>query len=171
MKIGLNIKLGIFAGLINCLIWYLVAKSLNFYSLNIDQYRYYATLILLVLGIFITVYFERKSNGGFLDFKKGTKAGVVYALILGITLGIFNFLYYKFIVPDAIDYFVSEAKKLMIDQKVSPENIAKSTEVIISYFSSFRMAMSTVIVGVIVSLLAGAVFRKRDPNTIQFSGN
>lgn len=171
MKIGLNVKLGIVAGLINCLIWYLVAKSFNFYSLSVDQYRYFATLILLVIGIFFSVYFERKNNNGFLEFKKGAKTGILFVLTLSIILGIFNYIYYKFIVPDAIDYFVSEAKKMMLIQKMPDADIAKNAEIIVSYFSPFRIAMSTTIIGVLLSLLSAAIFRKKNPNTIRLSEN
>ena len=161
MKIGINIKLGIAAGIINCAAWYAFAESLGFYSINIEQYRYYVTLLLLLFGIFISVFFTRKNNAGFIDFKDAVKCGIVFSIILAACLAIFNYCYYKYIAIDAIDYFLAEARKLMETDKVKEEDIGKYLETLKSYFGFFRMFMSTLIMGVIISLLSGAVLRKK----------
>ena len=57
----------------------------------------------------------------------------------------------------------------MIEGKVTEENIAKSIETVINYFGFFRMLMSTLIMGVILSLIAGALLRKKNPQP--FSAN
>jgi hypothetical protein len=170
MKITLNVKLAVAAGLINCIAWYAFAKSLGYYSLNIEQYRYYVTLFLLFSGIFMSVLFERKSSGGFIDFKDAVKCGILYTIVLGIILAIFNFIYYKYIAVDAIDYFVSDARKLMEADKLKAEDITLNLDRIRSYFGSFRMFMSTLIMGTLVSLLAGAVLRKKR-SILPFSEN
>ena len=163
MKISLNIKFGVVAGIINCIVWYCIAKSLNYYSFSVEQYRYYSTLLLLLVGIFISIYFERKGKGGFIEFKEAVKSGILYSILLSLLLAIFNYVYYTFLIPDAVDYFVSEAKKSMIEGKLKEEDIAKSLEVVKSYFGSFRMFMSTLILGIIFSLIAGGIFRKKNP--------
>ncbi len=170
MKLPLNVKLGIGAGVINCIAWFVFSKIFGNYTIAVDQYRYYVTLLLLLIGIFISIYFERKNQNGFIHFKEGLKTGFLYTLVLAAFLGIFNFLYYKFIAVDAVDYFLNEAKKTMQDAKVKEEEIGKNMEVIRSYFGSFRMFMSTVIMGVILSLLSSAILRKKNP-TIPFSEN
>ena len=170
MKITLNIKLGIIAGLINCIIWYVAAGSLNYYSFDVDRYSYYATLILLLIGIFTSVFFARRTNDNFIDFKSAVKCGIIYTLVVALILGIFNYFYYSVIAPDAIDFFLSEAKKTMIEQKLSETDITKNLEIVRSYFGSFRMFMSTVIMGVLLSLLAGAMFRRKNTDPT-FSAN
>ncbi|MBA3971039.1 MAG: DUF4199 domain-containing protein [Bacteroidetes bacterium] len=170
MKITLNIKLGIAAGIINCIAWYAFAKSLGFYSLNIEQYRYYVTLLLLFSGIFLSVYLTRKSQAGFIDFKDAVKCGILYTVVLALILAIFNYIYYKFIATDSIDYFLNDARQLMEKDKLKEEDILKTIETIKTYFGSFRMFMSTLILGVLVSLLAGAVLRKKKL-VIPFSEN
>jgi uncharacterized protein DUF4199 len=166
----LNVKLGLAAGVINCLAWFAFSKSLGQYSLNIEQYRYYVTLLLLFSGIFLSVYLERKKNGGFIDFKDAVKCGILYAMVLGLILSIFNYIYYQFIATDAIDYFLNDARKLMEKDKLKEEDIKKTLETIKSYFGFFRMFMSTLIMGVLISLLAGAVLRRKSP-VIPFSEN
>ncbi len=162
MKFSLNIKLGIIAGVINCIAWYAFSKSLGCYELKVDQYRYYVTLLVLLFGIFISVYMERKNQNGFIQFKEALKTGFVYTLVVAVFLGAFNYIYYKFIAVDAVDYFLNQAQKTMKEGKVSDEDILKNLEVIRSYFGSFRMLMSTVIMGLILSLLSSAILRKKN---------
>ena len=164
MKINLGIKLGLAAGIINCIAWYAIANSLGYYSFAIEQYRYYTTLLLLLIGIAISIYFERKNKGGFIEFKEAAKCGILYSLALSLILAVFNYIYYSFIIPDAVDYFVSEARKSMIAGKVKEENIIKSLETVESYFGFFRMFMSTLIMGVILSLIGSAILRKKNPH-------
>jgi hypothetical protein len=172
MKSSLNIKLGIGAGLINCIAWYMVSRSLTYYEVvSIDIYRLLFTISLLILGIFLCVFFERKSNNGFLEFKYAFKTGILYSMLLALLLAIFNFIYYKYIAPDAIEYYVSDQKKLAITlQKLKPEEFPKFEEAVRSYFSSFRMFMSTVIMGVIISLVAAGILQKKAPS-LPFSEN
>ena len=82
MKIGINVKLGVAAGLINCAAWYFIAKSLGYYSLDIYSYKYYITLLLLLVGVFASIYLQRKSQNGFIDFKYALKTGILFSLIL-----------------------------------------------------------------------------------------
>ena len=51
MKIGINVKLGVIAGLIICIAWYAFAKSLGFYAVEVYIYRNYVSLAVLILGI------------------------------------------------------------------------------------------------------------------------
>ena len=62
---------------------------------------------------------------------------------------------------DAIDYFIGDARKLMEAEKLKEDEILKYLDTLKSYFGSFRMFMSTVIMGVIISLLFGAILRKK----------
>ena len=154
----------------NCVAWFGIAKAFGYYTIAVDQYRYFVTLILLCLGICVSVYYERKTAGGFIEFKTAMKTGFLYTLILGFFLAVFNFIYYKFIAVDAIDYFLNEARRTMEEGKVKPEDIDKNIEVLKSYFGPFRMMMSTVIMGIILSLLSAAIFRKKNP-IVPFSEN
>ena len=171
MKGSLNIKFGIGAGLINCIAWYALSRSYTYYEVAaIDKYRLLITIILLVAGIFLAIFFDKKDNNGFLTFKAGFKTGMLYVFLLAILLAVFNYLYYKFIAPDAIDFYVSEAKKQVMEAKMKPEDLPKFEEAVRSYFSSFKMFMSVVIMGVVISLVAAGILQKKPP-TVPFSEN
>lgn len=166
MKISINVKLGVLAGMINCIAWYGVAKQLGFYSIEVYVIRNFVTLGLLATGIFITVYMAKKNNNGFLEFNNALKAGVIYSLILALTLAIFNYVYYTYITPDTIDYFLSEVKKDAIAHHVKDADMQKFLEAERSNFSSYKLIPPVLFFGLVISLLAGAIFQKKDPNII-----
>ena len=95
MRIILPIKLALAAGIINCIAWFGVAKSLGYYSLNIGQYRYFITLFLLVLGVLISIYYERKKQSGFIEYKEAVKSGVIFSLVLAIIISVFSKLTFQ----------------------------------------------------------------------------
>lgn len=167
MKINLSIKLGILAGLINCIAWYFIAKSLSYYSLFIEQYRYFTTLLLLLFGIAVSIYFERKNKGGFINFKEAAKSGILFTLALSLILAVFNYIYYKFIIPDSIDFFVSEERKAWLTHNRTLEETNKYiAEYYIPSYGTFHILMTTIILGIILSLISGTILRKKNPHPI-----
>lgn len=163
MKIGINVKLGVVAGLIICIAWYLFAKSLGFYSVEVYIYRNYVTLAVLILGIFLTVFLTRKSKNGFLEFSQGLRAGVVYSLMIALIIVIFNYLYYKFITPDTIDFFISEAKNSDFAKKLSGDELNQFLIAERSTFNSFKLVPPILFFGLISSLIASAIFQRKNP--------
>lgn len=171
MKIGIHVKLGIAAGIANCTVWYFIAKSLDFYSLSIYAYKFYFTLALLIIGIFFSIYLFRKSLGGFISFKQALKTGVLYGIILSAITALFNYLYHQFIVPDAVSFFVSEEKKAWISHNRTTAEIEKYIiEYYIPSFGSFHILMTTLIWGILLSLLFSAILRKKNTSP-NFSAN
>lgn len=164
MKIEINVKLGIAFGLITCIVWYSVAKSLGFYSLDIYSYKFYTTLLLLFTGVFLSIFLTRKSQQGFIDFKQALKTGFLFALVMSAILCAFTYLYHKFIVPDAVDFFVSEERKAWLahDRKLEEVN-QYLVEYYIPTFGAFHTLMTSVVWGILISLLASAIFRRKNP--------
>jgi hypothetical protein len=171
MKSSFIIISGIGAGLINSIAWYALSRSLTFYEVaTIDLYRFIIGLFLLITGIFICIFLKRKSNAGTLEFKDAFKTGVIFTFFMALVLAIFNYIYYKFIAADAVEFYVSEAKKQVLANKTRPEDLAGFEERVRNYFSSFKMFMSTLMLGVIISLVEAGILKKK-PKRIPFSEN
>jgi amino acid transporter len=124
---------------------------------------------LLILGIIFVILFQRKKNTGFLEFKQAFKSGILYTVFLALILAVFSYLYYKYIAPDAIAFYLSEAKK-QVTETIKPEDLPNFEKNVKDFFSPFKMFMSTVIFGIIISLLVAAIFQKKNP-TMPFSQN
>lgn len=172
MKRSLHIILGVTAGIINCIFWYILSKSKTCYAVDsIELNRLLFTIASLFIGIFLVVFIARKQNNGVLEFKDGFKKGITYAISLAMILAVFHYFYYKFIAPDVIDYYVNERTHLdLLAKKIKTEDLVKSEKDLRSYFSPFRMLMTTVMQGLIISLIAAGIFRKKGP-TLPFSEN
>lgn len=170
MKLSLTVILGIAAGIINSIAWYILAQQLSYYEVKVYVYRNIITFVLLVLGVFTAIYLKKRSTNGFLEFKEALKTGLLYSVALAIVLAIFNYIYYTIITPDTIDYFLSEAKKvLMNDPKVKPADIPKYLEAERVNFSSFKLIPPILFFGLISSLLGGLIMQKKNPTS--FSAN
>ena len=170
MKIGINVKLGAIAGLLICIAWYAFAKSLGFYSVEVYIYRNYVTLAVLILGIFLTIFLTKRGQNGFLDFSQGLRAGVLYSLTIALFIMIFNYIYFKFITPDTIDFFISEAKNSDFAKKLTTTELNEFLVEERSTFSSWKLVPPILFFGLISSLIASAVFQKKNP-TPPFSEN
>lgn len=166
MKIGINVKLGILAGVLNCAAWYGFAKSMGFYAVEVYVYRNYVTLAVLIIGIFLSVFLTKRGKQGFIEFKEALKTGVLYSLILAIVLALFNYTYYKFITPDTIDFFISEARNSDYAKNMSTSDLSKFLAEERSNFSSFKLIPPIIFFGIISSLIAGAIFQKKNPANI-----
>lgn len=172
MKRSLNIVLGVGVGIINCIFWYIQSKIKTCYEVDsIELNRLLFTIASLFIGIFLVVFIARKQNNGLLDFKDGFKAGITYALFLALILSIFHYCYYKFIAPDVIDYYVNDRMHLdLLAKKIKQEDVVKSEKDLRSYFTPFRMFMTTTMQGLIISLIAAGIFRKKGQK-LPFSEN
>jgi len=166
MKFPKSILIGLIAGLIFSGAWYAMARSMGFYNVDVYVYRNYLTFGLIILGVVLCVLLEKRSRGGFLEFKQALKTGMLYSLVLALCIAIFNYVYYNFISPDTIDYFLSEAKNAMIADKVKPEDFPKYLDAARANYGSFRLMPPVLFWGLVISLLSGAIFQKKDPNAI-----
>jgi hypothetical protein len=170
MKFPISITLGIIAGLIFSATWYLMARSMGFYSINVYLYRNFLAFGLIIAGVFLSIFIIKRKNNGFIEFKEALKTGMLYCIILGVIVAIFNHIYYKYITPDTIDYFLSEAKKAMMeDNKIKPEDYPKYLDSVKENYGSLRLIPPILFWGLIISLLSGALLQKKNPHT--FSAN
>ncbi len=169
MKINLSIKLGIVAGLVTCVAWYMYAKQLGYYAVEVYVYRNYTIYALLLLGVLLLVFLERRKNLGFLEFKDALRNGMFYSLILAVIVATFNYIYYTYITPDTIDYFLSEAKKAAVAHDLKGDELQKFLDGERNNFASFRLVPWILFFGLISSLLAGAIFSKKNPNLVNLN--
>lgn len=169
-KIPTSIIIGIIAGIIVSATWFALSKSLGIYSVKLFIYVYFLKLLFILFGVLVSVYLMKRKNQGFLEFKTALQTGVLYCLVLAVVLAIFNAIYYKFIAPDTIDYFVSEAKKYAeTTAKLTGEELDKFLDAERGRFGSFAVIPPILFWGLIMSLIAGLLFRKKDPNAVNLN--
>ncbi|MCW3102108.1 MAG: hypothetical protein JWO09_548 [Bacteroidetes bacterium] len=170
MRFPISVALGLLAGLILSIGWYAMGKSIGFYSVQVFINVYILKLCLIIAGVFISVYLVKRRNNGFLEFKTALQTGMLYCLVFAVIAAIFNYIYYTYITPDTIDYFVAEAKKYAEGMgNIKGDDLTKFLDAERSRFGSFAAIPPILFWGLIVSLIAGLIFQKKDPHA--FSAN
>jgi hypothetical protein len=170
MKIPSSITIGLLAGSIYSLAWYLLARSMGFYSADVYLFLVFIRLGLLLLGVFTSVLILKRKNKGFINFKSALKTGMIYCVAFAIVTSIFTFIYNKFISPDTIDFFLAEAKKYAETVgKIKGEQLDQFLNGERNKFGAFALAPSILFIGLIISLLVSAILQKKNPH--QFSEN
>ena len=164
MKLPLSIKLGFLFGTINAAIWYFVAKKLGYYSADVYFTMNFVTIVVLIIGIFLSIFLTRKNNDGYLEFKEALKTGMLFSLIVAILYALFSYIYHNIITPDTVQYFLSIAKEEAEILNLKGQELENYMTMAKSFFNSYRLIPSVLFFGLIVSLLAGAIFQKKDPN-------
>lgn len=143
---------------------------MGFYTVDVYVYRNFLVFGLIIFGVFLSVFITKRKNNGFIEFKEALKTGMLYCIILGVIVATFNHIYYKYITPDTIDYFLSEAKKAMIeDKKIKPEDYSVYLDSARENYGSLRLVPPVLFWGLVISLLSGAILQKKNPHT--FSAN
>lgn len=166
MKFPISITLGIIAGLIFSVSWYMMAGSMGFNNINVYLYRNFIAFGLIIIGVSLSILLVKMRNKGFIEFKEALKTGMLYCIILSIIVAAFNYIYYKYITPDTIEYFLSEARKAMpTDKNLKPEDYPKYLESVRENYGSLRLIPPVLFWGLIISLLSGAIFQKKNPHT------
>jgi hypothetical protein len=163
MKLHISIILGLIAGLIFSVAWYLLARSIGFYSVSVYIYTYFVKLGLILIGVFLSVLLVKRKNAGFLEFKTALQTGMIYAVVFAVVVALFNFIYYRYISPDTLDYFVSEARKHgETVLKLKDADLTKFMDAERTRLDSFTVIILPILFwGLIISLLAGAILQKK----------
>lgn len=121
--------------------------------------------LLCYLPFFLAIAYvqtnHKKELGGYITFGRAFSAGFKVAAYAGLFLFIIQILYY-FIDKKAME----EIMELAIEQADGDEQKIKATEMVrpyMSLFIGFGTAITYTIVGLVVSLVGAAIFKKDRP--------
>jgi len=126
-------------------------KNLD-YSTN-EILGYVSIFISLSFVFFGIKHYRDKINYGLISLRKAVAIGVLISLLVGIGIGIADFVYTKFIDPD----FFSNYEQMLIDKGREDEIIEMTS----TTASLFMVALVTVI-GFIISLISGLILQRKN---------
>ncbi len=162
---------GLIGGLIS-VGWFLVSEQFitTHMSMNTRMYFGYATMILGLSVIFVAVKNYRDNyNNGTISFGKAFRIGLLITLIASTMYVVVWMIDFTWFIPD---FFVKYKALMLADMKASGASAAaikKQMDGIDSYahlyknplFNALFTYMEIVPVGVIISLIAALILRKR----------
>jgi hypothetical protein len=136
-----------------------------FQFMNIDQNSAvkFLAYIPFIAFLFLAQKEYRDQLGGFLTFGQGFSAGFRYAVIAGLMLAVFIYIYLTFLSPQILDQSIASQQDKFKEQGMSAEQIEKANEIGKKYgplIGAFGAAIGTAVVGAILSLIGAAIFKK-----------
>lgn len=162
--------IGVLASVLGVVTYY-VAPSL------MGSTAYGIGLMLISLGFYIFFTLDlRKKIGGYWNFRTALKGIFLMAFIAGVFTMIFNFIFYKFIEPDAfekISGYITEGltktfESLGMQQEQIDAAIEKQLEAMKGQFDPTLKDLAknfgiAVLIQFIMSLIFAAIFKKESP--------
>lgn len=133
----------------------------------------------LIVSMLIYIFFTldlRKKIGGFWTFREALRGIFLMAFVAGLLYSVFNYIFYKFIEPEAFDkiaaYMESGMTKTFenmgMDQEKIDEAVSKQIEGVQAQYQPtfaqfFKNIGISVIVQFVMSLIFAAIFKREKP--------
>ncbi len=159
------LQYGVMAGII------LIIVSIIYY-ISGQQQHWSASVVsyLVLLGVIIHGLrtYRDEILEGFISYGKALGFGVLLSLFAGIISGLYAFVFFKFINPEALQTMLIEAEQTVIERNpnISDQELDMAmgiTRVIMNPYSFFITSIfSMTFFGTIFSLIVAAIFKKED---------
>lgn len=164
--ISIGIKFGLLVALASIVVDFLlriVGLSVLVYSIVAGT----AALVVTIVGVILAHKAFKQLNQGVMTYGQGVIITLTMMLISGVISALFNYLYVNYIDPDFVDRLKEEMIAFMERNRVSDEQIVKSTAQFEEMRPPFGKALfngirNGLIGGVVFGLIISA-FTKRKP--------
>jgi hypothetical protein len=117
-------------------------------------------------AIFFGIKQYKTANGGFLTWGQGVKIGVGIAVLGGVIVVIYNYIFMNFIEPDFMSQMMEVQNQVLLDQGMTEEQIEAANEMSQAFQSPGILAaigiISYAIGGFIVSAITAAIMKKSE---------
>ena len=140
-----------------------------FYFLDIDSKSpvNYLSYVPFLVCLFLSVRFHKETElGGFISFKRAFGTGFRFSSFLSLLMGIFIYVYFKFLNPDVFEKTLLEAENQMLESGNSTDKVDMAIEVSRSWgplIAGITTAVMYTLSGVVVSLIVAAILKKEEP--------
>lgn len=130
------------------------------------------SLALTIFVIICAIKEIKKANGGFLTLGQAIKLGLGVALIAGIIVGVYTYIFTTYIEPEYTQQVIEAqlSKTLESNPQMSQEQLDSVREMSYKFTSplmSFAFGIiSSLFSGFIISLIAGAIMQKQKPQSV-----
>jgi hypothetical protein len=123
----------------------------------------YISFIPFIAFLFLTQKEYRDVLGGYMNFGKGFTSGFLFAIISGVFIAVFIYLYFAILSPEMVEKSLSSTQTKLSERGMSQDQIDKALDFTRKYFPIFGAVGSVIFsafFGVIVSLIGAAIFKK-----------
>ncbi|SDT10684.1 Protein of unknown function [Mucilaginibacter mallensis] len=145
-----------------------IVITYTFQFLNIDQSSSakYLGYIPFIAFMFLAQKEYKDQHGGYITFSEGLATGFKYAVISGIIMAIFIYIYLTFLSPQIFDQALSTQRDAMVQKGMSSDQIDKAMDIakrLGPMIGAVVLAILTAIIGVVLALIGAAIFKNEKP--------
>ena len=151
----------------------IAAKLIIFFThtqfTGIGIYSGLFSLFLISVPLFMAVKNRRdKELGGYISLMEIAKIGLGIAVITGLIIAVFTYMYYKFIDHEILSHLIEQTKQLGIEQKRTQAEIDTELKALNDFYEPFHQATGVLtgilISGIVFSLIASTFLLKNPQN-------
>lgn len=147
------LKYGLFGCVTGFIIFVLHLASSNYFDFGTLQVLGYISIFLSLSFIFFGIkHYRDKVNDGKVALGKAVVIGLLISILVGIGIGIADFIYTKFINPN----FFDEYAQMLADQG-REEELMEMT----SFVAALFMVALVTVIGFIISLISGLILQRK----------
>ena len=157
---------GLLAGLLIFLAAILFGKGLSYSTQEVIGY---ASMVASLSFVFFGIkHYRDHVNNGVMSFGKALVIGLLISVLVGIGVGIADYIYTTFINPDFVTEYLEGTLKTM-ESTLTPEEfetkkveLTKQMEDYVgSGFMAFLMFITVVLIGFVMSLISGLILQRK----------
>lgn len=149
--------------LINSLTAIIIVYLLYYLNVPLKSPIQYVSYVFFIAYLFLSQKEFKDELGGFITFGQAFSTGFRYAVFTGLVTGVFIYLYYSILNPEAYDKVLEITQTSMEEQNAPSSQIEKTMDIMHSWgplLSAFGVAVGSAIVGAIISLITAAIIKK-----------
>lgn len=147
----------------------IIVFSLITFLLNMQDNKGLQSIsyIILLAGIILSQFnYRNKYLGGFISYGKAFTVGTFISLVLGIIVGIYTFIFFKYIDPGAMEEVMALQEQQMMDRGMTDMEIEQAMAIAGKFASvgmyTFFAVLGNFILGMIFSLITSIFVKKED---------
>ena len=144
-----------------------VTYIIQFMNVDPDSPIKWLSTLLFIGFMFLTQKEYRDVNGGYLTFGEGFKAGFLFAILSGIVLSVFTYLYFAVLSPEMLEKIIASTEAKMAAKGLSQEQVDQAMSYTRKFLSPVGVTISALIgaavMGAIIALIGAAIFKKDRP--------
>jgi hypothetical protein len=146
-----------------------IVFNLILFLLNISQTNplNYLAYCILVAGIILAQFnYRNKYMGGFITYGNAFTLGLLTSIFLAVIMGIYTFIFLKYIDPGAMEEGMAIAEQKMMDRGMSDMEIEQGMAIARKFagvgMATFMTLLSNIFLGTVISLLTAIFVKKED---------
>jgi hypothetical protein len=147
----------------------IIVFDLILFLLNLSQNSAlkWITYLILLAGIVLAQFnYRNKYLGGYIDYGKAFKLGMLTSLFLAIIMGIYTYIFLQYIDPGAMEEGMALAEQQMMDRGMSDAEIEQGMAIARKFsgvgMATFSAVLLNFIVGMVISLITAIFVKKED---------